>query len=139
MTVAAAPPRTVLEIILDWSNQRLAWQQDALRRIVQAQKLTEGDITALAALCKRGRTDKPTEYDPRPQPLEAAHLPANPGAGASVSLASISDVAAVNNLAPGKPCPSPRAGSPSSTATMAAASRAMPAFSNAPAAPATRR
>lgn len=97
-----AQPRTALEIILDWSKDRPAWQQDALRRIVQAQKLTEGDITELTALCKQGRTDKPVESDPKPQPLEASHLPANPGAAASLSLIAISDVAAVNNLAPGQ-------------------------------------
>lgn len=102
MTTAAAQPRTVLEIILDWSQDRPAWQRDALRRVVQAQRLTETDITELAALCKRGRTASPTTSDPKPQPLEASHLPANPGAGASVSLAAIKDVSAVNNLAPGQ-------------------------------------
>jgi hypothetical protein len=102
MTADSAQPRTVLEIILDWSQERPAWQRDALRRIVQAQKLAESDIAELTALCKRGHTDKPFEADPKPQPLEAVHLPANPGAGASVSLTAINDVAAVNNLATGQ-------------------------------------
>lgn len=102
MIAVEVPPRTVLEIIFDWSKGRPAWQQDALRRIVQAQKLTESDITELAALCKRGRTGNPPQCDPKPQPLEAEHLPANPCASASVSLAEISNVEAVNNLAPGQ-------------------------------------
>lgn len=100
--MTAAQPRSALEIILDWSQDRPAWQRDALRRIVQAQKLTETDIAELAALCKCGRMATPTESDPTPQPLEASHLPANPGAGASVSLTTVKDVSAVNNLAPGQ-------------------------------------
>lgn len=92
--------RTALQIILDWSQDRAAWQRDALRRIIQAQTLTETDITELVTLCKRGRTVTPAESALKPQPLEASHLPANPGAGASVSLSTIKDVSAVNNLAP---------------------------------------
>ncbi len=100
MPGTALLPKTVLEIILDWSRERPEWQRDALRRIVQAQTLTEIDISELAALCKRGRTAKPSESDPKPEPLAAGHLPANPRAGASVSLTAIKDVSAVNNLAP---------------------------------------
>jgi hypothetical protein len=100
MPDAASRPKTVLEIILAWSADRPAWQRDALRRIVQARKLTETDLPELVDLCKRGHTLKPCPTDPEAKPLEAAHLPANPGAGASVSLTAIKDVAAVNNLAP---------------------------------------
>jgi hypothetical protein len=85
MTDAAPPPKTILEIILEWSSDRPAWQRDALHRIVQAQKLTESDFADLAFLCKRGRTEKPSASDPKPRPLAASHLPANPGAGASVT------------------------------------------------------
>ena len=102
MPDTAPPSKTVLEIILEWSSDRPAWQRDALRRIVQAQKLTDADITELAALCKRGRTAKPSESDPKPRPLAASHLPANPGAGASVSLTAVKDVSAVNSLAAGQ-------------------------------------
>lgn len=102
MTATLPQPRTVLEIVLDWSKGRPAWQQDALRRIVQAQKLTDSDIVELAALCKRGRTDTRTQTAPKPQPLDSVHLPANPGEGVSVSLAAIKDVLAVNNLTPGQ-------------------------------------
>ncbi len=88
MTDAAQPTRTVLEIILEWSNDRPAWQRDALRRIVQTRKLAETDIAELAALCKRSRTEKPAVSDPVTRPLEAVHLPANPSAGASVAVAA---------------------------------------------------
>ncbi len=81
MNVAPPPAKTVLEIILEWSADRPAWQRDALRRIVQAQKLTDADVAELAALCKRGRTEQPAEAGPQAQPLLASHLPANPGAG----------------------------------------------------------
>ncbi|MFZ3375208.1 MAG: hypothetical protein WA183_06615, partial [Chthoniobacterales bacterium] len=100
MPDSAARPKTVLEIILEWSADRPDWQRDALRRIVQAQKLTETDLPELVALCKRGHTPTPSQTEPEAKPLLAAHLPANPGAGASVSLTAIQDVAAVNNLAP---------------------------------------
>jgi len=96
----ATPTQTVLELILEWSYDHPAWQRDALRRIVQAQKLIEADIPELVALCKRGRTANPLPTEPEANPLEAVHLPANPGAGASVSLTAIQDVSAVNNLAP---------------------------------------
>jgi len=96
----AIQPKTVLEMVLDWSTGRPAWQRDALRRIVQSQKLSEDDIAELTALCRRGRTPAALQTDPAPQPLEKAHLPANPGAGASVSVTAVKDVAAVNNLAP---------------------------------------
>src|ERR1700738_2173638 len=102
MPDGASRPKTVLELILEWSADRPAWQRDALRRIVQAQKLTETDFPELVALCKRGHTPEPTLTDPEAKPLEAAHLPANPGAGAPVSLTAVKDVAAVNNLAPGQ-------------------------------------
>jgi energy-coupling factor transporter ATP-binding protein EcfA2 len=99
MTDTAPPPKTVLEIILDWSHDRPAWQRDGLRRIIQAQKLTETDFAELTALCKLGRTETPSESDPKSEPLETSHLPANPGAGASVALTAIKDVSAVNQLA----------------------------------------
>ena len=41
------------------------------------------DMDKLVALCKRGRTERPSESDPKPRPLDASHLPANPGAGRS--------------------------------------------------------
>src|ERR1700730_12165257 len=100
MPDGASRPKTVLELILEWSVDRPAWQRDALRRIVQAQKLTDTDLRELVALCKRGHTPNPSPTDPEAKPLEAAHLPANPGSGASVSLTAIKDVSAVNNLAP---------------------------------------
>jgi hypothetical protein len=78
--------KTVLELILEWSLDRPAWQRDALRRIVQTDKRTDGDIAELVALCKRGRMQNPPADGLAPIPLESAHLPANPGAGANADL-----------------------------------------------------
>jgi ABC-type transport system involved in cytochrome c biogenesis ATPase subunit len=104
MTMPDVSPqaKTALEIILEWSRARPAWQRDALRRIVHGRKLTDVDFTELAALCKRGRTEKPVEDALTAEPLDASHLPANPGAGASVILLAVKDVQAVNQLAPGQ-------------------------------------
>ena len=92
--------KSVLETILDWSQDRPAWQRDALRRIVSKGKLDDADLKELLDLCKQGRGGKGTAL--KPNPLEKAHLPANPGEGAAVSLVSIADVDGVNNLASGQ-------------------------------------
>lgn len=93
---AAAPNKSVLETILEWSADRPAWQRDALRRIVQKGKLVDGDIADLAALCK-----EEVEFGvAKAQALNKSHIPANPGAAGSVVLAEIRDARGVNNLAP---------------------------------------
>jgi energy-coupling factor transporter ATP-binding protein EcfA2 len=94
----APPPKSVLEMILDWSQDRPSWQRDALRRIVAKGTLSATDHAELVALCKKGRGDATVALTPAP--LEKAHLPANPGAGQSVTLRSINAVAGVNQLAP---------------------------------------
>ena len=96
MANTPSPPKTALETILEWSNDRPVWQRDALRRIVQAKKLSETDITELVSLCKQSRLEAPSASGPRPTPLEASHLPANPGAGASVALTAVKNVSSVS-------------------------------------------
>jgi hypothetical protein len=93
-----APKRTVLETILDWSKNRPLWQRDALRRIVANGRLTDADIGELVELCKQCAR----EGELKAKPLDAAHLPANPGQVGAVSLLSIADVIGVNNLAAGQ-------------------------------------
>jgi hypothetical protein len=96
MKKSAPPPKTVLETILDWSQARPAWQRDALRRIVSNGRLDTADIMELTDLCKQGRGAKINGV--KPSALTKAHLPANPGQGAQVSLLAVSDVHGVNNL-----------------------------------------
>jgi len=98
MKKPAPPQKTVFETILDWSQARPAWQRDALRRIVSKGRLDDSDIKELTDLCKQGRGAKINGL--KPAFLAKAHLPANPGQGAQVSLLSVSDVDGVNNLAP---------------------------------------
>ena len=99
------PPKSVLEIILDWSasGSRPLWQRDALRRIVASGTLRDSDITELVLLCKKGRGD--TTVFTSPVPLSAEDLPASPGAGENIALFSIADVSGVNQLAPNQTIP----------------------------------
>jgi energy-coupling factor transporter ATP-binding protein EcfA2 len=94
----APVPKTVLETILDWSQERPVWQRDALRRIVSKGRADADDVKELIALCKQGRGEKIADL--KAEPLTKAHLPANPGQGAAVSLVSIAEAEGVNNLAP---------------------------------------
>ena len=100
MKKSGAPEKTVLETILEWSEDRPLWQRDALRRIVAKGRLDADDHQELIGLCKQGRGGKGSAL--KAVPLEKAHLPANPGDGASVSLVSMGNVDGVNNLAPGQ-------------------------------------
>ncbi len=93
----AVPPKTVLETILEWSEQRPAWQRDALRRIVSEGTPDEAAILELVALCKKGKGAKDIDLDA--VPLETAHLPVNPGDGNAITLHAITDIVGVNQLA----------------------------------------
>jgi energy-coupling factor transporter ATP-binding protein EcfA2 len=87
-----------LELILEWSAQRPAWQQDALRRVIQKGALDDADIAELVSLCKKGKGAPDITLSPIP--LTKAHLPSSPGASESVRLGSIANVVGVNQLAP---------------------------------------
>jgi hypothetical protein len=100
MKKPVAAQKTVLETILGWSQERPVWQRDALRRIVAKGRLDADDLKEMVTLCKEGRGGKSNGV--KPDPLAKAHLPANPGKGAAVSLVSIADIEGVNNLAPGQ-------------------------------------
>jgi energy-coupling factor transporter ATP-binding protein EcfA2 len=92
-----SPPRSVLETILDWSRQRPGWQRDALRRIVAEGSLDEAGVAEITALCRKEHGSE--GIDLQPVPLAAVHLPANPGAGSAIALASIRGIVGVNQLA----------------------------------------
>ena len=94
----SARPKTVMETILEWSGRRPLWQRDALRRIVSNGTPDEAAILEMLSLCKKEHGAKDLEIEA--MPLEAVHLPANPGDGASITLESISDIVGVNQLAP---------------------------------------
>jgi energy-coupling factor transporter ATP-binding protein EcfA2 len=91
---------TVPSRILSWSQSRPLWQRDALRRIVLDGYPEEKAITELLALCKKEHGDQSVTL--MAKPLSEDHLPVDPGAGESISLSGIDNVAGVNLLASGQ-------------------------------------
>lgn len=92
--------KSVLETILDWSVTRPAWQRDALRRIIAAGTPESNAISEILLLCKKEHGEEGISLVAAP--LDASHLPANPTASASISLASLGQVVGVNQLAAGQ-------------------------------------
>lgn len=89
---------TVLREILEWSQDRPAWQRDALRRLV-SDVLSDGDIRELTEICKAAHGLAAPQDS---KPLASEHTP-TPGAGAGqVTLASIFHHRGVNALAEGQ-------------------------------------
>lgn len=86
----------VLQEILAWSNERPAWQRDALRRLVLNGDLSADDIRELAEICKGGHglADKKEA-----KPLCKDHVPEGAGTTGAVSLESIFHHKGVNALA----------------------------------------
>lgn len=74
------------------------WQRDALRRIVTGGTLDATAITEVLDLCKKEHGEP--DISLTAAALEAVHLPANPGNGATIALVSLGDVIGVNQLAP---------------------------------------
>lgn len=87
---------TVFEELLNWSQDRPAWQRDALRRLVLNGELSDDDIRALTDICKNA-------YGLAEQqeiaPLAKEHVPAKTVGNAPVSLVSIFHHRGVNALA----------------------------------------
>ena len=87
---------TVLNEILDWSEDRPPWQREALRRLVVGGELSDDDLESLAEICKA------THGLAEPQevvPLAQEHVPDEGGASTAVSLVSIFHHRGVNALA----------------------------------------
>ena len=87
---------TVLEELLKWSQDRPAWQRDALRLLVLNGDLSDDDIGALTEICK-------SEHGLAEQqdiaPLTKEHVPEKTAGSAPVSLVSIFHHRGVNALA----------------------------------------
>jgi AAA domain len=88
--------KTVLEELLQWSQDRPSWQRDALRRLVQNGELSDEDIRALAEICKvsHGLSEQREMV-----PLTKEHVPDRTAGAAPVSLVSIFHHRGVNALA----------------------------------------
>lgn len=87
---------TVLEEILEWSQDRPVWQRDALRRLVQNGELSDDDLRALTEICKSAH-GLAEEQDIAP--LAQEHVPETGTGAAHVSLVSIFHHQGVNALA----------------------------------------
>lgn len=87
---------TVLRELLAWSQDRPAWQRDALRRLVLHGGLSDDDIRALTDICKSAHGL--TELQPI-ESLSEKHLPKEAAGSAPVSLVSIFHHRGVNALA----------------------------------------
>ena len=77
--------------LLAWSENRPAWQRDALRRLVQKGKLDEQDIDELVLLC----------LDPalQSEPISAAHVSSQRAIGEPIILLRIENPVGINALA----------------------------------------
>jgi ABC-type Mn2+/Zn2+ transport system ATPase subunit len=91
---------TMLVEILKWSETTLPlWQQDALRRLFQANgELGAPDLDDLYALLKQAHKVS-VEDVPTPVPLAATHLPAALKPGETLVLKKIRELKHVNRLA----------------------------------------
>ena len=87
---------SILNEILDWSQDRPAWQRDALRRLVLHGELSDDDIRALTDICKSAY-GLAEEQDIAP--LTKEHVPEKTASSAPVSLVSIFHQRGVNALA----------------------------------------
>lgn len=86
----------VLQEVLVWSQDRPAWQRDALRRLAQNGQLVDDDIRELAEACKSAHgLAIPRDLEP----LAKEHLPTTSASVAPVALVSIFHHRGVNALA----------------------------------------
>jgi energy-coupling factor transporter ATP-binding protein EcfA2 len=86
---------TVLQEILEWSQDRPTWQRDALRRLVLNGELVDEDVLALTEICKSSHG---LAEQQETRPLSKEHVP-DKAAGAPISLISIFHHRGVNALA----------------------------------------
>lgn len=87
---------SVLEEIFEWSQDRPAWQRDALRRLVLNGELSEDDIRYLSEICKsaHGLAEQRDSV-----PFAKEHIPGKGTGSAHVTLLSIFHRRGVNALA----------------------------------------
>jgi hypothetical protein len=87
---------TVLEEVLEWSQERPSWQRDALRRLVLNGELSEDDIRSLSEICKsaHGLAEQQGVI-----PLAKNHVPDRSASSDQVTLRSIFHRRGVNALA----------------------------------------
>ncbi|MGB2665521.1 MAG: AAA family ATPase [Candidatus Acidiferrum sp.] len=85
--------------LIAWSQDRLPWQRDALRRVLTG-RLTDADISQLAAMAKAECSLAPPGT-PSPVPATTADVPAASSSSLPVAVTAIRDITHVNALASG--------------------------------------
>lgn len=88
--------KDVLSEIFSWSQERPAWQQDALRRLLTSGNLSAKDFDDLAAIAKSAHGLAKAKADP----LKSEHVPIRSRQTAPVSILSVTHRQGVNALAP---------------------------------------
>jgi hypothetical protein len=78
--------------ICRWSEDRPAWQRDALRRLIVNGRLDENDIKDLTQICE----DEKASFIP----LNVTHLRADGSTGQAISITQINNPTGINALAP---------------------------------------
>ena len=83
--------KTAFAELIVWAKDRPKWQQDALRRLVLNDLLTEEDIDDLVGIC----------LDPKApsQPITSAHVAAEGASGEPIALLRIENPTGINALA----------------------------------------
>lgn len=91
--------------IVDWASKKLSkWQQDALRRIIEQELLSEKDIEELLILCKKENgieVEDKINIQPKSLKITTSQKGTN-GSYPGVSLLGIKNVVDVNALASGQ-------------------------------------
>ena len=90
---------SILQRILAWSSNQPVWQQDALRRLIEKQTLSEEDIEELTAICKAEYFGSEGDEEHHTLvPLSSDHLPDLYGDPVKISLTEISNIRNANAL-----------------------------------------
>ena len=90
------------EELLAWAADRLAWQQDALRRLASQGELTADDLSALQLQINRAE-GLPAENVPDPVPLAEEHLNQAASNNPKTVLASLGPIRHVDRLSSNQP------------------------------------
>ena len=93
---------SVLSDIVQWSEDKPVWWQDALRRLFHEGQLGATDIAELALMCRESHgVCDPCQAAPTPKPLKPSHVPITATGDDDVTLTKLSDLYDVNALVHG--------------------------------------
>ena len=91
------PPKSIPAEILEWSQDRPAWQRDALRRLFTTGQIIPADLDELVTLCKAAQGLSKASA---PSVLAKSHLGIKGRGTDPVTLVSVTHKRGVNALAP---------------------------------------